>query len=389
MKKWKHQPIYSVGKVVTGSTPRTSEDSFYGGEIPFITPAELDQNDPVTTATRTLSESGGKEARLLPEGAVMVCCIGSLGKIGIAGRTVVTNQQINSVVFDVEKILPRFGFHACRLLKSQLITMAPATTVAIVSKSKFEKLEIPVPPIAEQKRIAEILDRTQSIISKRKEAIAKLDTLTQSIFLEMFGDLGTNLSKWEILQLQVVVKRGTIVTYGIVQAGEEFPNGIPYIRTGDITNGQIDKSGLRHTNPQIAAKFERSRVKTDDIVMSIRATVGTTAIVPPELDGANLTQGTAKIAPGDSVDRLYLLNYLRTSKTQHWISQQVKGATFREITLTRLRELPVAIPPLPLQKEFAQRVEAVEKLKATHRASLSELQALFASLQHRAFRGEL
>ena len=389
MKKWKHQPIYSVGKVVTGSTPRTSEDSFYGGEIPFITPAELDQNDPVTTATRTLSESGGKEARLLPEGAVMVCCIGSLGKIGIAGRTVVTNQQINSVVFDVEKILPRFGFHACRLLKSQLITMAPATTVAIVSKSKFEKLEIPVPPIAEQKRIAEILDRTQSIISKRKEAIAKLDTLTQSIFLEMFGDLGTNLSKWEILQLQEVVKRGTIVTYGIVQAGEEFPNGIPYIRTGDITNGQIDKSGLRHTNPQIAAKFERSRVKTDDIVMSIRATVGTTAIVPPELDGANLTQGTAKIAPGDSVDRLYLLNYLRTSKTQHWISQQVKGATFREITLTRLRELPVAIPPLPLQKEFAQRVEAVEKLKATHRASLSELQALFASLQHRAFRGEL
>ena len=319
----------------------------------------------------------------------MVCCIGSLGKIGIAGRTVVTNQQINSVVFDVEKILPRFGFHACRLLKSQLITMAPATTVAIVSKSKFEKLEIPVPPIAEQKRIAEILDRTQSIISKRKEAIAKLDTLTQSIFLEMFGDLGTNLSKWEILQLQEVVKRGTIVTYGIVQAGEEFPNGIPYIRTGDITNGQIDKSGLRHTNPQIAAKFERSRVKTDDIVMSIRATVGTTAIVPPELDGANLTQGTAKIAPGDSVDRLYLLNYLRTSKTQHWISQQVKGATFREITLTRLRELPVAIPPLPLQKEFAQRVEAVEKLKATHRASLSELQALFASLQHRAFRGEL
>jgi len=253
----------------------------------------------------------------------------------------------------------------------------------------LKRSDVLLPPPKEQRRIAEILDRAEELRSKRRKAIAQLDTLTQAIFLEMFGDPITNLSEWEVLQLQKVVKPGTIVTYGIVQAGEEFPNGVPYIRTGDIVNGEIDKSGLRHTNPQIAAKFERSRVETGDLVISIRATVGTTALVPPELDGANLTQGTAKISPGNSVDRLYLLNYLRTSKTQHWISQQVKGATFREITLTRLRELPVAIPPPLLQQEFAARVEAVEKLKAAHRASLSELDVLFASLQHRAFRGEL
>jgi type I restriction enzyme S subunit len=102
-----------------------------------------------------------------------------------------------------------------------------------------------------------------------------------------------------------------------------------------------------------------------------------------------LTQGTGKISPGKKTDRLYLLNFLRTSGTQHWISRQIKGATFREITLTRLRELPVALPPVSLQREFARRVTAVEALKTAQRASLAELDALFASLQHRAFRGEL
>jgi len=389
MSNWPCYPLSSLGRVTTGSTPRTSEEHLYGGEIPFVTPADLDQIDPVTSTPRTLSHAGGNEARLLPAETVMVCCIGSLGKIGISGTTVATNQQINSVVFDPLRIFSRFGFYACRRLKSKLETMAPATTLAIVSKSKFEQLEIPVPPLPEQRRIAEVLDRAEALRAKRRAALAQLDTLTQSIFLDLFGDPVTNPKGRPIRDLQTVVKAGTIVTYGIVQAGDEHPGGIPYIRTGDIVDGEIKRENLRHTDPKIAARFDRSRVEAGEIVMSIRATVGTTALVSSDLDGANLTQGTARIAPGESTDRLYLLAFLRAPGTQHWISRQVKGATFREITLTRLRELPVAVPPLDLQRRFAREVAAVDKLKSAHRASLAKLDALFASLQHRAFRGEL
>jgi type I restriction enzyme, S subunit len=258
-----------------------------------------------------------------------------------------------------------------------------------IPASFLASLEIPLLPLPEQKRITDILDRAEALRAKRQEALAQLDELIQSVFLEMFGDPATNPKKWPIHQLQDVVKKGTIVTYGIVQAGEEFLNGVPYIRTGDIVEGKIAQEGLRHTDPQIAAKFCRSRVEVGEIVMSIRATVGTTALVPPELDGANLTQGTARISPGENLDRLYLLYYLRASGTQHWINQQIKGATFREITLKRLRELPVSLPPLPIQLEFSRRIATIEKLKATHRASLEELNELFSSLQYQAFRGEL
>lgn len=255
--------------------------------------------------------------------------------------------------------------------------------------SYVANISVPLPPLPEQRRIAEVLDRAEALRAKRRAALAQLDNLTQAIFIEMFGDPVINPKGWPIRPLQDVVKTGTIVTYGIVQAGEEFPGGVPYIRTGDIVDGEIVVGGLRHTKPEIAAKFERSRVEMGDIVMSIRATVGTTALVPKELDGANLTQGTAKIAPGELSDRNYLLSFLREAGTQNWISRQVKGATFREITLTRLRELPVLLPPLDLQRSFARRAAVVEKLKAAQRASLAQLDALFASLQLRAFRGEL
>lgn len=259
---------------------------------------------------------------------------------------------------------------------------------ATINRDQFLAIEIPLPSVTEQRRLAAILDQAEALRAQRRAAIAQLDSLGQAIFVEMFG-AKSGAGDWPTAQLQEVVRPDTVVTYGIVQAGEEFPGGVPYIRTGDIINGVVVLNGLGRTDPMIAAKFSRSRVESGEIVMSIRATVGTTALVPPALHGANLTQGTARIAPGAGINSLFLLNYLRSEQTQRWIQKQVKGATFREITLGRLRELPVLVPPLSLQTSFAERFERIEVLKALQRTDLARLDELFASLQHRAFRGEL
>ena len=157
------KPLLELGAIQTGSTPLTSDPNYWIGDVPFVTPSELDAASPVIQAPRTLSETGVLQSRLLNADAVMVCCIGSLGKIGIAGRTVVTNQQINSIEFDSQKIWPKYGFYACQRLKPMLIAMAPATTIPIVSKSKFGQLQIPVPTLPEQRRIAAILDQADAL----------------------------------------------------------------------------------------------------------------------------------------------------------------------------------------------------------------------------------
>ncbi|MEE2878746.1 MAG: restriction endonuclease subunit S [Pseudomonadota bacterium] len=282
----------------------------------------------------------------------------------------------------------RYLYHWVRssAFVKDMVSKSTGASYPAVSDKIVKASSIPLPPLYEQRRIAAILDKADSLRQKRKQAIALLDSFTQSIFLEMFRDPRVPCIT---VELKEAVKAGTIVTYGIVQAGEEFKGGVPYIRTGDIRDGSIATTGLRHTDPTIAAKFDRSRVRAGEIVMSIRATVGTTALVPPELDGANLTQGTARISPGKLVTPEYLIHYLRSDAVQTWIQRQVKGATFREITLTRLRQLEVRIPPMELQENFSKIIRKREaELKGAH-MSLGKLNSLFASLQHRAFAGGL
>lgn len=287
------------------------------------------------------------------------------------------------------KILPQFVAHYFNSSSywSQITRHARGAGQPGVNATSLKSLQIPLPPLDEQRRIAAILDRAEELRAKRRAAIALLDQLPQAIFFNIFGDPATNPKSWPVRELSDVVKEGTIVTYGIVQAGEEYPSGVPYIRTGDIVDGEIKLKGLRHTDPKIASKFQRSQVDKGDIVMSIRATVGTVALVPESLDGANLTQGTARISPGSAIDGLYLYEFLRSLATQHWLNLQVKGATFREITLARLRQLPVLLPPLVLQSEYASRLKALNRAKAAHQSALTQLDTLFAALQDQAFRG--
>lgn len=277
---------------------------------------------------------------------------------------------------------PKFLFHFLAQLKIESRGYADHFP-------EVRRCVVPLPPLAEQRRIAAILDEANGLRATRREAIAKYDHLLQSVFLEMFGDPMSNPKGWPVKTLAETVNDGTIVTYGIVQAGEEYPGGVPYVRTGDIVGGQIKIDGLRRTNPALASKFGRSRVDAGDIVMSIRATVGTTALVPDTLAGANLTQGTARIAVGEKVDQSFALHHLRSAGTQAWIQKQVKGATFREITLSRLRELPMMNPPCVQQKQFGVICQQIVQARSAANASLEGLERLFSSVQQRAFAGDL
>lgn len=384
---WKLMKFLEVAEVVTGSTPSTKQKEYFGGEVPFVTPTELNGGIPVTKTPVTLTELGAKQVKVIPENSVMICCIGSLGKIGVAGTRLATNQQINSLVFDEKIVCHRYGFHYCQTLKPLLTQLAPTTTVPIINKGRFQELQIPLPPLPEQRRIAAILDKADSIRRKRQEAGRLTEELLRSVFLDMFGDPGTNPKGWSVQQLADVVASGRIVTYGIVQAGPHKDDGVPYIRTGDIKDGKIKTEGLLRTSKEVAQSYKRSEVNTGDLVMSIRATVGTVAPLPDILDGANLTQGTARISPGPNVMRDYLLWAIRSNASQQWIQQHVKGATFKEITLAKLRELPILVPPMHLQKKFKELSNKHNSLISNMTTSREHNDTLFNSLLQRSFKG--
>ena len=251
------------------------------------------------------------------------------------------------------------------------------------------KIKIPLPSLEEQKRIAEILDRSQFLISKRQEAIAQLDTLTQAIFIEMFGDPVRNPKGWNVKTCKNICSR---ITVGIVVQPASYYQeyGVPALRSQNIKPNSISTDNLVFfSESDNETKLAKTRVKAGDVVLVRTGQPGTAAVIPKELDGVNAIDLLITTPCKDVVDSLYLCSFLNSSWGKKLVLSSQVGQVQKHLNVGILNNAQIICPPLPLQKEFAQRVEAVEKLKATHRASLSELQALFASLQHRAFRGEL
>jgi type I restriction enzyme S subunit len=134
--------------------------------------------------------------------------------------------------------------------------------------------------------------------------------------------------------------------------------------------------------------FKRSLLKQGDLLMSIRGHVGRMAVIPKELEGANITQDSARLAICGA-NPIYVRECIRTVGFQRWMAKHTKGVAVRGINLGDVKLMPIPLPPSSLQDEFARRATAIDKLMSHQKAALTGSTELFASLQHRAFRGEL
>jgi type I restriction enzyme S subunit len=156
---WKLVELREVGKIVTGSTPPKARQEYYGGSFPFVKPGELLQC-PVSDSADRLSDAGSEVADVVPAGGVLVSCIGNLGKVGLATRSVAFNQQINAIIPHVPEH-SKWVFYAVQTpdFASQLAAVSSATTIAIVNKGKFSTLRIPLAPGNEQRRIVAEIEK--------------------------------------------------------------------------------------------------------------------------------------------------------------------------------------------------------------------------------------
>ncbi len=283
----------------------------------------------------------------------------------------------------------------CKFLWYQLNDEArwhrSGTGQPFIKPSDVKAHRVLLPPLPEQRRIAEVLDRAAALRAKRRAVLAQLDTLTQSIFLDMFGDPATNPKGWPVVTIADIceVKGGKRLP-----KGEEYsatPTPFRYIRVTDLQSGFVDESALAYLKPDIQAKISRYIVNTGDVIISIAGSIGLIAPVPASLDGANLTENAAKLVPRASgrYDEVFLAAFLQTSSGRGQILSHVGQVTIGKLALFRIEKIRVPLPPVEFQRRFADCVSAIAHSREAHRASLTELDALFSAIQQRAFRGEL
>ena len=257
---------------------------------------------------------------------------------------------------------------------------------ATVSREALLGLSIPLPPIATQKHIAAILDQAEELRSKRRSAIALLDELGRSVFLEMFGDPDSILQKWNTTTLGNTLDFLTSGSRG--WASYYSDSGDLFLRIQNVKSDQLVLNDVAYVKAPDTAEAKRTLVQPGDVLLSITADLGRTAVIPEGLGKAYINQHLCILRTKQFSPR-FLSAYFASPAGQRQVFGRNRQAVKAGLNFDDVRSFNVPLPPLELQQQFAERMEAIESLKATHRQSLAKLDTLFASLQHRAFRGEL
>ncbi|WP_348236113.1 restriction endonuclease subunit S [Vibrio parahaemolyticus] len=386
---WPLVKLADIANVVTGATPKKRSE-YYDGDVPFVTPGDLGETSGITSTSRTLTQEGADSVRSIPVGSVMVCCIGAtIGKVGIAEKTVVTNQQINSLVVDELKAFPKYVYYYCATLKEKLKAASSSTTMPIVNKSNFSQFEIPLPPLDEQKRIAAILDKGDAIRQKRKQAIDLADEFLRSVFLDMFGDPVTNPKGWEVKRLEELISEGDKLNYGVVQPGDDDENGVPLVRSGDLYDSGTPLSKVRRVSSSVDEKHRKSRLKGNEILIACVGSIGKVGWVDKSMVGWNIARAVTRIPLRNSVNREYIFRYLQSPVIQGYFQKETRAVAQPTLNVGLISKTPVALPPQEQQDEFLTVHNKVNKFKQNAILKSKHMDEMFKSLSQKAFSGQL
>ena len=245
------------------------------------------------------------------------------------------------------------------LFLDQIETGKVTSTIDNFSASKYQNLSMSIPDRATQRAIADYLDtetaRIDALIDKKQRLrdLAVLRSQSRIAFL---------LDQFDDVPLQHLTDSRRPIVYGIVQAGEHDPEGVPYIKSGDVMAlaGRV----LSRTSRAIHQQYSRSHVRPGDLVIAMRASIGALARVPDSLHEANLTQGTARIAPARGIDGSWLFYALKLPRVQEEMSLRAVGTTFRTLNIWDLRRIAIPTPPAVDQPALAAQAEQLERQAA-------------------------
>jgi type I restriction enzyme S subunit len=397
---WQTLTIGELGRVVTGKTPKTSDPLNFGGDIPFVTPTDMDGSKSILKTARYLSDLGASTVKgsIIPAGAVMVSCIGSdMGKTVIAAHRCVTNQQINSVVVDGQ-FSSEFVYYNLSMRKAELQHLASGgSTMPILNKSMFSEVKIDLPPRSEQLEIVATLSALDDRITLLRETNATLEAIARALFKSWFVDFDPVRAKME-----------GHAPDGMDQATAAlFPNSFEETELGLVPRGwstrtmaDISEVGIGKTPPrkeqhwfsevssdvrwvsirdmgaigvyaartsefltqEAVNKFNVRQVPNNTVLMSFKMTIGRVAITDGEMT-TNEAIAHFKLTPNAPLPTEYIYLHLKqfdfsTLSSTSSIADAVNSKTVREI--------PILVPTPDVVAVFQRQVGGLfAKLKNT------------------------
>lgn len=406
---WVWVRLGAIAEIVTGGTPSKKHPEYYGGNFPFYKPSDLDQGRLTYDASEYLSEEGKNVSRIIPKNSTAVCCIGSIGKCGYLMCEGTTNQQINSAIPKINSLC--LYYYLCtENFVQDLLSMASATTIAIVNKSKMESCAFPLPPLSEQQRIVE---RIEELLAKLDEAKERLQEVADSFAVRKAAILhnaftGELTKQWR-RENGVSDESWEEITWGSfiekIEAGKNWnalgrppKNGeFGVVKVSAVTWGEFLEDESK-TCTEESQWNEEKRISVGDFLFSRANTiqlVGNCVIVKDVKRKLMLSDKILRFSLSERVYDFFALWYTRTSSYRKQIESVASGNQdgMRNISQNNMKMIIFPLPTLPEQHEI---VRLIDDLLARERAAqqaaeqaLASIDLMKKSILARAFRGEL
>jgi len=281
-----------------------------------------------------------------------------------------------------------FIFRFFRSIESKLSSSGRGSTFDAITQDDLKNLELLLPSLEDQIRIAAILDKADEIRQKLRESLKLCDEYLRSVFLDMFGDPVTNPKGWEVRNLGELTNRIVVGHVGPTTDGYR-QDGIPFLRTQNIRPMKITYQDLHYISTDFHNKLKNSIIHANDILISrVGVNRGMVAVVPYELDGANCAN-IIVVGSDTKFQSLFIAFYMNLTFGKSSLYGYSVGSAHGVVNTSIVKIWPINYPPITLQTKFADIVTKIEELKAKLQAQLTESDNLFNSLMQRAFRGEL
>ena len=390
-----HWEIKKMTEVVTwgsGGTPKATEKSYYeNGTIPWLIIGDL--NDGIVNSSLSkITELGLKNssAKMIPVGTLLVAMYGSIGKLGITGIECCTNQAI-AFAKELHGVTTKYMFYYMSMIKPKLISMGKGGTQKNISQSVLKSLDVVVPPIPEQEcivsKIEELFSKLDASVAELQTAKEKLKVYRQAVLKEAFAECKVKKPIREMSSIVTSGSRGWAKYYS--------SDGAKFIRIGNLTRDsiKIDCSEMQYVALPENAEGTRTKLHTNDVLVSITADLGSIGLVPETIGDAYINQHIALVRFVNPEQSEFMAWYLRSDWGQKDLLKNKRGAGKLGLGLDDIRDTKVPVvsdeQAKTIVSEISARLSVCNSIQQTIETSLQQAEALRQSILKQAFEGRI
>lgn len=393
--EYKVAKLGDICEINSGGTPLRSKDEYWkNGNIAWIKISDFNGKY-LNNASEYITEQGllKSSAKLFKKGTVLYTIFATLGEVSILNIDATTNQAIAGLVPN-DGLSNNYLYYFLKSKKEEVNNIGRGVAQNNINLTILRNMNINLPSLQIQEKIANTLDKAQELIDKRKEQIEALDKLVKSRFIEMFGDPVNNPKGWKYPKIEEAVE----IEKNAIKAGP-FGSALKkeyYVDSGykiygqeQVISGDVN-FGDYYISEEKYRELENCSVKSNDVLISLVGTYGKLLIIPEKFEAGIINPRLMKITfDRNLVNTIYFKYFFQSESLRNKLSDNTHGGTMPILNVGIVKNIHIPLPPIELQNQFADFVNQVDKLKSQMETSLKELEDNFNSLMQKAFKGEL